>query len=132
MPSVIIFTDRFEGLPELTRSTFPELGFGFRATCAVHLLRNVKDKCGTRGMKDSDFWAVQSAENNENLASAWDKLTAASPKHAAYLKEVPADEWITLRLLEASGAPNFGISTYKKRPRVFACSSTCSTRVGAD
>ena len=43
--------------------------------------------------------------------SAWDKLTVASPKHAAYLKEVPADEWITLRLLEASGAPTFGIRT---------------------
>ena len=79
MSSMIIFTDHFEGLPELARSVFPELGLGFRATCAVHLLRNVKDACG-RNMSDSHFWAVQSAENEEKLAEAWDKLTISSPQ----------------------------------------------------
>ena len=108
MPSMIIFTDRFEGLPELARSVFPELGLGFRATCVVHLLRNVKDACG-RNMSDSHFWAVQSAENEEKLAEAWDKLTISSPKHAAYLRAVPPEEWITLRLIAASHAPTFGI-----------------------
>ena len=48
---MIVFTDRSEGLPELASLTFPELGFGFRATCAVLLQHNVKGKCGTPKVK---------------------------------------------------------------------------------
>ena len=41
-------SDRFEGLPELDRSTFYMLGVGLQATCAVNMMRNVKDKSGTQ------------------------------------------------------------------------------------
>ena len=103
-PLTLLFTDRLTGLPEEARRSFAREGLGHRATCAVHLERNMRADCGAK-YDSSQFWGIVRARNEEELAARLQAFREKSQKHAAYLDAVPHDEWIQLRILEATGVP---------------------------